>query len=59
VKQGVILKHELAGAKVPPEIRVIHTASRHGEQAESENENEHPASLQQSDHEVSQGKGGL
>ena len=45
MKESVILKHQLSGAQVPPDIWVNHATSRHGEQTQSKNEYEHVTSL--------------
>ena len=50
MKQAVILEDQLSGAQVPPDVRVSHPAGRHGEQTQSENEYEHPTSVQESGH---------
>ena len=56
MEKAVILQDELSGAEVPPDIRVGNPARRHGEHAESENDDTEPAGLQQMGHSVVQSK---
>lgn len=50
MKDGMVLQDQLSGAEVPPEVGIAHAAHRHGEQAESEDDQEYPAGLQQPGH---------
>jgi hypothetical protein len=50
VEEGVILEHQLAGAKVPPCVGIGHSAGGHGKQAKREDGNEDPASCKNLDH---------
>ena len=50
MEEAVILEDQLTRTQVPPYIRIGNTAGRHGEQAESENRDEYPASLQETSH---------
>jgi hypothetical protein len=44
------LKYQLAGAQMPPDIRVGYAAGCHGEQTQGENQDEHLAGLQVASH---------
>lgn len=50
MKEAVILKHQLPGTQVPPDIRVGHAASGQGEQTESKNDHKNPSSRKQLNH---------
>ncbi len=52
VKKRVIAEHELPGAQMPPDIRIGHAASCHGEQAQSQHGYEDAASCKNLGHYV-------
>ncbi len=50
VEDAVVLQDQLSGAEMPPDVRVGHAAHGHGKQAERQDGDEYPASLQEADH---------
>ena len=47
MKEGMILKNELAGAQVPPDVGVSHATSGHGEQTERQDDHKEPPGRKQ------------